>query len=149
MDTEQKTIEKLTKGLLKKMELEGAVSVSDSEDQFFVEITGKDLGILIGYHGETLNAFQLILNMSVYRKLGKWIRILVDVGDYRKERGVALRKIADSAAQKARFLQKNVELNPMTPYERMLIHTAVSEMEGVKSESVGDSRNRRVVISPA
>jgi len=60
-----------------------------------------------------------------------------------------LRKIADSAAQKARFLQKNVELNPMTPYERMLIHTAVSEMEGVKSESVGDSRNRRVVISPA
>jgi len=149
MDTEQKTIEKLTKGLLKKMELEGAVSVSDSEDQFFVEITGKDLGILIGYHGETLNAFQLILNMSVYRKLGKWIRILVDVGDYRKERGVALRKIADSAAQKARFLQKNVELNPMAPYERMLIHTAVSEMEGVKSESVWDSRNRRVVISPA
>jgi len=149
MDTEQKIIEKITKELLKNLGLESKVSVSNSEDRFEINIEGEDRGILIGYHGETLNAFQLILGMSVYRKLGKWVRILVDVGNYRQEREVKLREVADRSAQKARFLQKSVELHPMSPYERMIIHSTISAIPGVKSESAGEGRDRHVVISPS
>ncbi|MBU1016675.1 MAG: R3H domain-containing nucleic acid-binding protein [Patescibacteria group bacterium] len=149
MDTEQKTIEKIAKELLKNMGLKGKVSVTDDKGHFLVNIEGENLGILIGYHGETLNAFQLILGMGVYRKLDKWVKILVDVGNYRKEREEKLAEIAGTSAQKARFLQKNVELRPMSPYERMLVHSAVSKIEGVKSESVGEGRERHIVISPS
>jgi len=149
MDTEQKFIEKIAEELLKDMGLDGKVVVTDSEGKFSVNIKGEDLGILIGYHGETLNAFQLILSMIVYRKTDKWVKILVDIGDYRQEREGKLREIAESSAQKARFLQKSVELKPMNPYERMIIHSAVSTIEGVKSESAGEGKDRHVIISPA
>lgn len=149
MATEQKTIEKITKELLENIGLEGTVSVSVSDDgPFLVDISGEDLGILIGYHGETINSFQLILSMMVHKKLDKWVKILVDTGNYRKDRESRLKEVAEKAAQKARFLQKAVELKPMSSYERMIVHSTISSLEGVKSESVGEGKERYVVVSP-
>ncbi len=150
MDNEQKTIEKIAKELLGNLEIEAKAKISKNEDSSYsVKIEGDGLGILIGYHGETLNAFQLILSLIAYKKLEKWVHILVDVGDYRSERSKKLEEIATAAAQKARFLQKKIELYPMSSYERMVVHSAVSKVGGVKSESEGEGYTRHVVISPA
>lgn len=150
MDNEQKTVAKIAKEIIKNLEVEAKIKISKNEGgAYLVEIQGENLGILIGYHGETLNALQLILSLIVYRKLEKWVHILVDVENYRSERSKKLEEIATSAAQKARFLQKKIELSPMSSYERMVVHSAVSKIDGAKSESEGEGYNRHVVISPA
>ncbi len=125
------------------------VEVVAEEDSFRVNIScDEDSGILIGYHGQSLEAFQKILSLLVYRTLGEWQKILVDVEEYRADRENKLRELAESAANRARFLREPVTLSPMNSYERRIVHTAVGELEDVWTESTGEGRDRRVVIYP-
>jgi len=142
------TIQKIAEELLEQVGVEGAkAEVSDVDDSFRVrlESTG-DEGILIGFHGENLNALQQILTLLVYRATGELQALLVDVGDYRQERRDRLEELAGNVAKRVRFLQDPVTLPPMNPYERRLVHLTIQEIPGVFSESTGDGRERRVVI---
>jgi len=156
MDKKDKTkiVTKAVKDLLEKMGVAAEVAVTkeqteDQEEGFDVDITGDDLGALIGYHGETLSSLQLFLNVSIGRKLGQWQRILVDIGGYREERGEKLKQVARRAADRARFLQNPVTLNPMPSFERRLVHMALSKDDAVKTESTGEGWERRVVVKPS
>jgi len=120
----------------------------NTEDFYFVDITTEDSNLLIGYHGETLNSLQHILNLFLFKKFDEKVRVLIDVSGYRSERDAKLCDLAKSASEKARFLNKSVALYPMNSYERKIVHEAVSEIENVSSESEGEGANRRVVISP-
>src|SRR4030042_7206349 len=102
---ELKIIQKEAEELLKLLAFDVTAGVSeDKENKFFkAQIETKEPALVIGYHGETISAIQLILGIMVSKKLGDWVRIIVNVGDYREKREEALRRMALSAAQKAHF----------------------------------------------
>lgn len=124
------------------------ISFSLKEEGGVVEIDleGKDPGLLIGFHGETLQALQLILNLIVYRKLGKWRTIVLDVDNWRKKREESLRRLAKTTAERVKFLGEEIELSPMTPFERRIVHLALATDPQVTTESRGEGRERRIVV---
>lgn len=148
--TIKETIEKFTHELLDLLGISYQdVEVVEEDDAFRVNIScEEDSGILIGYHGQSLDAFQKLLSLFCYKSTGEWQHVLVDVEGYREEREESLQELAENAANRARFLGEPVALSPMNSYERRIVHTAVGELEGVRTESTGEGRDRRVVIYP-
>ena len=139
--------------LLAKMNIpaEGKVEESEEDKHYRVELTPKekeDLPLLIGYHGQTLNALQVILGLLAFKKFGEFTPLLVEAGDYRKEREAELRRRALEAADKARFLIKEVSFPAMPPFERRIVHMALADESGVRTESKGEGRERHVVVIP-
>lgn len=144
MDT--KIIEELVQELVKLLGVEIKFTVEEEEGVVNVKLETDNPGILIGYHGETLFSLQLILSMIIYRKLGEWARIVVDVGDYRLRRKQILERMALSAAQKVKFSKEEYAFTPMSAGERRIIHIALSENPDVVTESQGEGFERRVVV---
>lgn len=142
------TIKELAQDLLADLGVPVEAEVAERDDTVRVILSGDDLGILIGRRGETLNAFQLILGLMVQAQLGEWQPLVVDAGGYRDERAQYLRDMAIRAADQARFTARPVEMIPLSAYERRLVHTAIAEIDDISSESVGEGRERRVVVSP-
>jgi spoIIIJ-associated protein len=150
MPNHLKEIEKIAEDLIDKLGVSAETSVSQTEEKSYrIDFDGEDAGLLIGYHGETLSALQVIFGMMMYKSLGEWVRILVNVGDYREMREEKLTELANRAADKVRFLQSPITLPPMSSYERRLVHTTLSTRgEEIITESVGRGRERRVVVRP-
>ena len=123
------------------------VTVKETEEDLLFEITcGEDYGNIIGRRGETLDALQYLTRLYVNRADKDGKRVALNVGDYRKRREETLKALAKRQAQRAIKYRRSCVLEPMNPYERRIIHTAVQEIEGVSSHSVGEGENRRVVI---
>lgn len=140
------------KTILDEMNLPADISAGRAaeNEHYQVEIKPKaeeDLPLLIGYHGQTLNALQVILGLLSFKKFGEFSHILVEAGNYRQERREELRRRALEAADKARFLLKEVSFPAMSPFERRIIHLTLAEEEGVKTESRGEGRERHVVVA--
>ncbi len=117
-----------------------------------INITGDDKGILIGHHGETLDAIQFLVNLSSQRRAGiksgkETVKIKIDVENYRAKREEALRILARKMAGRAVRYKKNMFLEPMNPYERRIIHSELQSYPGVSTHSVGSDKNRKIVIS--
>lgn len=108
---------------------------------------GENHGAIIGRRGETLDALQYLTSLVANRGAEEYIRISLNVGDYREKRDETLRGLARKNANQVLKYGRNVTLEPMNPYERRVIHTTIQEMEGVQSHSVGSDSDRRVVIS--
>ncbi len=136
--------------LLDLMEIKADIEVTeDKENQaVLIQIETETPGILIGYHGETLSSFQLILGIMANRQLKEWTRILVNVGDYRQKREEVLKRIALSAAQRAHFSGAPVTLADLSSAERRIIHLVLADHEEVESYSEGEGRDRRLIIKP-
>lgn len=143
----ESAIEKITKELLKHLEVEAEVKVAqDKEGLVTVFIKTEEPGILIGYHGQALDAIQLLLSMMAYHQLDEWVRILVEVNDYRQKRKESLERLALSLAQKAKFSGESQVLPPMSSFERRVIHLALTEDPEVETVSEGEGAGRRVVV---
>ncbi len=116
-----------------------------------IEIVGDDSGILIGHHGETLDAIQYLVNLCASRKSEsakrEFVKIAVDIEGYREKREETLRSLARRMAAKAVKNRRNVVLEPMNPYERRIIHSEVQGIENVSTHSVGSDENRKIVIT--
>lgn len=121
---------------------------ADDEEIVFELDCGDDYGIVIGRRGETLDAIQYLARMVANRGLSGYKRVAINVGNYREKRANALIALAKKDAVRALRTGRNVTLEPMNPYERRIIHTAVQEVEGATSFSVGQDLDRRVVIAP-
>lgn len=126
------------------------VRILAREDESRIELSleGADLGVVIGRRGETLDALQYLTSLVANRVDGNYIRISIDSGDYRKKRAETLERLAYKLARNAVRTGRPTRLEPMNPYERRIIHAAVSHVEGATSASYGEEPNRRVVISP-
>ncbi len=123
-----------------------------SEDEIIIELDcGEDYGLVIGRRGETLDSIQYLTRLVANRKKteNEYLRISINVGNYREKRKVTLRELAKKNSEKVLKYGRSVSFEPMNPYERRIIHTAVQEIEGVVSYSVGSDSSRRVVISLA
>ncbi|OGC50945.1 hypothetical protein A2716_02830 [candidate division WWE3 bacterium RIFCSPHIGHO2_01_FULL_40_23] len=125
------------------------LETNENGEVYRVDLSGDDLGALIGYHGEGLLALQTVLALMVAKKFDKFFYINVDVNGYRQEREERLKDMTKRAVDKVLFSLSPVELPPMGASERRLIHMEVSKHRGVASESTGEGFGRRVVIKPS
>lgn len=142
-------IKKTTEELLADLGFSPKVEVSESNESASVTLdVGEENAMIIGFHGETLNSLQTVISLLLFKKLGSYTPIVLDVSGYRQERAEKIKQMAVNAADRARFLAKPIELSLMPPMERRLVHMYIAELPGVKSESVGEGRDRRVVVSP-
>lgn len=124
-------------------------SVKEEENGCVIKLEGENLGFIIGRHGETLDALQYLTGLVGNRADNAYYRVALDVGNYRKEREKALTSLARRLGGQVIRTGRRRSLEPMNPYERRVIHTAVQEMEGIASWSVGTEPNRHVVIGLA
>lgn len=108
----------------------------------------NDYGIIIGRRGETLDSLQYLTGLAVKKASGKYIRVAINVGDYREKRIETLKNIARKHADYVARTGRRYTFEPMNPYERRIIHTTVQEIEGVESMSVGQGQDRKVVLQP-
>ena len=144
--TEEK-IEVFIKGLLEKMGSDAVPhAVKRGDNTYFVELTGSDLGYLIGRRGDTLDAIQHLANYTINRDVEGHIRINVDAESYREKREDSLRRYARKKAQQVLKARRRTTLEPMNAYERHVIHAALQDMENITTHSTGTEPNRRVVI---
>ena len=137
-------------GLVNRMSFHADVDVNEVDGTTYVDIVGigheDEMGILIGRHGQTLDSIQDILRGAVQRKTGERCRVVVDVEDYRKRRRAQLVERAQEATERARKTGKPQRMEPMSPYERKIVHDAVASVGGMESASEGEEPERRVVI---
>jgi spoIIIJ-associated protein len=140
------TAKEFVTGLLEAMGLAGEVGTSVDGVTAHVDITGEDLGGLIGRRGQTLDALQEVARAAVQRRLRSRVRLAVDVEGYRARRRDSLAEYARDMAQRAKERGTEIELEPMTSYERKVVHDAVAEIDGASSFSEGEEPNRKVVI---
>ena len=144
--TEEK-IETFIKGLLEKMGSDAVPHAwKENENTYKVELTGADLGYLIGRRGDTLDAIQHLANYTVNRDVEGHIRINVDTESYREKREDSLRRYARKKAQQVLKARRRTTLEPMNAYERHVIHAALQDMDNITTHSTGTEPNRRVVI---
>lgn len=124
-------------------------SQSDGE-RTILNINGNDddLGVVIGHRGDTLTALQYLVSLAANNCCKGYFKVSLNVKNFREKRERTLENVASKTAYKATKLQKNIALEPMSPYERSIIHTAVQGIEGVTSWSVGENERRHVVIGP-
>ena len=145
-DEVAETAREFIAGLLQAMGLEGEVGTSVDGITAHVDVAGEHLGALIGRRGQTLDALQEVARAAVQRRLRSRVRLAVDVEGYRARRRDSLAEYARDMAQRAKERGTEIELEPMTSYERKVVHDAVAEVEGASSFSEGEEPNRKVVI---
>jgi len=142
----------LTCELMEKMnvEIEKAfvedMEAEEGEEQILIGLTVANPGSLIGFKGRNLAAIQMVLSLAVKNRVGKWIRVLLDVNNYREEQKNRLEKMAEMAAEKVKQTGQAVVMMNMSSYERRICHMKVKEIEGVTSESEGEGEERHVVV---
>ncbi len=119
-------------------------------DDILITLSGEGAGALIGHHGETLDSLQYLANLAANKKIKgekrDYVKITLDIEDYRAKREENLRALARRMAAKVIKYKKSVMLEPMNPYERRIIHSEVQNVEGVSTNSIGSENNRRVVM---
>ena len=122
------------------------ITVSEKSDCTYIMLDGEDLGVIIGHRGETLDAIQYLVGLAA-NGAGGYYKVSLNIGDYRERREQTLTDLAKRVSEQVLRTGKNRTLEPMNPYERRIIHTAVQEIEGVVSNSFGEGSSRRVVIA--
>jgi spoIIIJ-associated protein len=134
-------------GLLEAMDVDGEATAEIRDRRVYVSVEGQEAAILIGHHGQTLDAIQELLRSAVQRQVRARVWVTLDVQGYRERRKEALRERAREMAARA-LDEGEMELEPMNAFERKIVHDAVGEITGVTSFSEGEEPYRRVVIAP-
>jgi spoIIIJ-associated protein len=129
------------------MNVEIIVKEAEEKDMLDVELKGDDMGVLIGKRGQTLDALQYLTNLTLNKHSDRYIRVKMDTENYRERRKATLENLAKNLASKAKRTGKDVELEPMNPYERRIIHYALQGDKAVETHSVGEEPYRHVVIT--
>lgn len=132
------------------MNIEVLVNIEYDEEakNMDINLTGEDMGMLIGKRGQTLDSLQYLVSLVANKETEEYVHVKVDTENYRERRKATLENLARNMAHKAKRLRKSVSLEPMNPYERRIIHAALQDDRYVTTHSEGDEPYRRVVITP-
>jgi spoIIIJ-associated protein len=136
-------------GLLDIADADGDIDIDVEGNRASVSIVGADLSRLVGPEGATLEALQELTRLAVHRETGIRSRLMLDIGGHRARRREELTALGTSTAEQVRDGGGPVRLDPMTPFERKVVHDAVTAVDGVVSESEGEEPQRRIVVRPA
>lgn len=134
--------------LLEKMGVEARVFAANTDNGLRLQIDSDSMGLLIGRRGETLDALQYLVSLHVNRTSSEYQRITLDTEGYRSRREETLCRLARKTASQVRSTGRPVAMEPMNPYERRILHSALQDFRGVTTHSEGEEPNRRVVITP-
>jgi spoIIIJ-associated protein len=154
MDNQPLTQEELTTGqqaideLFKVLEVSGTADIIAKDDALDVLLETEDTGIVIGYHGEVLESLQLISSLVVSKKIGRFVRVFIEVGDYKKNRTAYLENLTRQMKDRALTENREQMLPSLKSWERRVVHMLLQDDDEVTSESVGEGRERTLVIKP-
>ncbi|MDX9917498.1 MAG: RNA-binding cell elongation regulator Jag/EloR [Gudongella sp.] len=146
----EETADKFLENVLRGMGIIALHEIELKDDTMFAEInhiSSSDMGILIGKRGNTLDSLQYLLSLAVNKDRDSYVKVVLDTEGYRKKREETLVKLAKKMADKALYSKRPVKLEPMNPYERRIIHSALQGVNGVTTYSEGNEPYRRVVIT--
>ncbi|WP_417203507.1 RNA-binding cell elongation regulator Jag/EloR [Acetoanaerobium sticklandii] len=146
-DTIETRILSFLNGLFEVMNIEADIKIDMNSDSAKVSVIGDSAGQLIGRRGESLDALQMILSLAVNKTPGEYVRIMLDIEDYRSKREESLVRYANKMARTAAKQRKNIKLEPMNPYERRIVHSALQSDTYVTTYSEGEEPYRKVVIA--
>ena len=147
-DKERKDVEQLIEKMFSLLEIEGTFALEEQEDILGIMMETKDTGIVIGYHGEVLESLQLILSLAIAKKIGRFVRVSIEVDGYKKNRTEYLHNLAMQTKERALSENKEQVLSSLKSWERRIIHLYLQEDDQVVSESSGEGRDRVLVIKP-
>jgi len=132
------------------MTMAGEVEVMEENNCLHFVIKTQEAGMLIGEGGQRLLALNHLIKRMVESELKRnnlgYVRFFLDVNDYRAKRVEGLKNLAKMSVQRVRFYKRDLEMGPMSSYERMIVHSALAEFPDIKTESIGEGENRRVVV---
>ena len=134
--------------ILEELGMEASVAVEEGEEEIHADIEGEDVGLLIGRHGQTIDAIQLICYQAAFRGKQDRKRVSVDAAGYRRRQGESLRRRADLAAEDATSHGQAVEMDPMSSNDRRVVHEHLRDRPEIETYSEGDEPNRYVVVAP-
>lgn len=133
--------------VLNSMKVKAEIKIKEENNVVKITLTGPDMGILIGYRGETLDSLQYLVSLVINKDNNTaYKRVVLDTENYRQKREETLKRLADKMANTVRRTGKLIKLEPMNPYERRIIHSALQENPYVETYSEGDEPYRRVVV---
>lgn len=148
-------VKKTITDFLKILEIEGGFDFQfaqneseGKEDEVDVVLNTKDSGVVIGYHGEVLESLQLVLSLIISKKLGHFTRVSIDVGDYKKNRTEFLKNLAFQTKEKVLEEKREFSLSDLKSWERRVVHLTLQDDEDVVTESVGEGKDRALIIKP-
>ena len=131
------------------MKIDVKINVVENESEIILDLSGKNLGVLIGKHGQTLDALQYLANLAANKRDSvEKVYFVLDIENYRARRADALKKLAKSTAERAIRTRQDVKLEPMSRGERKIIHTVLQENDKVETHSAGEDPYRYVIVSP-
>ncbi len=146
-DSPELKMAEFTETILEKMGIEAKVAASIEGSRIRLDVSGPDMGIVIGRRGETLDALQQIAQLYVNRIYEEYYKVSIDTENYRAKREEALVVLAKGLARRVLKTRKEVALEPMKAYERRIIHTALQDYNRLTTHSIGEEPNRRLVVS--
>ena len=145
-------IKEITKKLLKFLDIDGDFKILEvkdgDEESVEIILNTKDAGVVIGYHGDTLEGLQLVLSLCISRTLGKFVRISIDVGDYKKNRIEWLKALATETKERVLTEGREIAIPELKSWERRIVHLLLEGDKEVASDSQGEGRDRVLVVSP-
>lgn len=134
--------------VVSELDLEATIEVDEDDDRIAGRIEGDDLGLLIGRRGQTIDAVQLVCYRAAFRGRQERKRVVVDAAGYRERRRELVERQAERAAERALDTGREIELEPMTPVERKLVHDHLKDRSGVETFSEGEGHDRCVIVAP-
>ncbi|MGH2926194.1 MAG: RNA-binding cell elongation regulator Jag/EloR [Solirubrobacterales bacterium] len=154
MSAEQASIEPVDRvraileRVVDELHLDATIEIDEAEEEIVGRIEGEDVGLLIGRRGQTIDAVQLLCYRAAFRGRQDRKRVVVDASGYRERRREAIERQADRAADRALKAAKEIELEPMTPSERRVVHQHLKERGGIETFSEGQEPERCVIVAP-
>ncbi len=145
---ENKTIKETAEELFKLLGIEGGFDISEGEEAIEINLDTQDSGIVIGYHGDTLESLQLVLSLCFAKQTGEFKRVSVEVGEYKKKREEWLKNLALETKEKVLSENKEVYLSDLKSWERRVVHLLLQDDQEVISESIGEGKDRVLVVKP-
>lgn len=141
-------VKKIVEEILKALSVEGETEIEENEEGFDIKLQTQDSGIVIGHHGDTLEALQIIVSLILLNKLGEYKRVSIEVGDYKKNRSEYLTNLALETKERVVASNKEIYLPDLKSWERRIVHVLLQNDEEVFSESIGEGKDRVLVVKP-
>ena len=146
---EKEKARKFLREVLEAMNIKAEIRVRDTSESLYINLAGPKMGIIIGRRGQTLDSLQYLVSLVVNKdkERDNFVKVILDTEDYRKKREETLQRLAMRLAERVQKTGKRVELEPMNPYERRIIHSTLQEFEDITTFSEGEEPYRKVIIS--
>lgn len=146
---EKEKARKFLREVLESMDIKAEIRVRDTREGIYINVSGPKMGVIIGRRGQTLDSLQYLVSLVVNKDKDRerFVKVILDTEDYRKKREETLQRLARRLAERVQKTGKRVELEPMNPYERRIIHSTLQELDDITTFSEGEEPYRKVVIS--